>query len=401
MHAAEALLRLGRQVRPQRRHQGPEGQGRRHRPAHRARPGALHPLHPLHPRLRRGGQAARADDGQARRPRGADHRARAPAGQPLFAQHRRRLPGGRADRRRTSASPCAPGSCTSTPSVCPGCATGCNIEVQHSRDQIYRLVPRENPAVNKHWMCDEGRFTYKRVHGERLAAPLSGGTPVEWDRALEDAAQRAARRRWTRGAQPGRRGVLRAVDQRGPVRAGAAGVRPPAGRHAPTWPGWTRAGRDDILVSADKNPNTAGAHGHRRGPAAAACSIWPNDLKAGAVTALLVVGDAGRAGQGRRRRGAAARTAARRWSCSARTATRWSTAAHVALPLAEWAEVDGTFTNRLGMVQRVRAAMPPAGDSLPGWEILSHLARKLGATMEFARRRQGGRSSRPSRSCRS
>ena len=35
------------------------------------------------------------------------------------------------------------------------------------------------------------------------------------------------------------------------------------------------------------------------------------------------------------------------------------------------------------MVQRVRAAVPPAGDSLPGWEILSHLARKLGATMDY------------------
>ncbi len=58
-------------------------------------------------------------------------------------------------------------------------------------------------------------------------------------------------------------------------------------------------------------------------------------------------------------------------------------AAHVALPLAEWTEIDGTFTNKLGMVQRVRAAVAPAGDALPGWEILSHLARKLGATMEF------------------
>jgi len=58
-------------------------------------------------------------------------------------------------------------------------------------------------------------------------------------------------------------------------------------------------------------------------------------------------------------------------------------AAQVALPLASWAEVDGTFTNKLGMVQRIRAAVPPAGDALPGWEILSHLARKLGATMDF------------------
>ena len=58
-------------------------------------------------------------------------------------------------------------------------------------------------------------------------------------------------------------------------------------------------------------------------------------------------------------------------------------AAQVALPLAAWAEVDGTFTNKLGMVQRIRAAVPPAGDSLPGWEILSHVARELGATMDF------------------
>ncbi len=58
-------------------------------------------------------------------------------------------------------------------------------------------------------------------------------------------------------------------------------------------------------------------------------------------------------------------------------------AAQVALPLTEWAEAEGTFTNRQGMVQRIRAAVPPAGDALPGWEILSHLARNLGATMDF------------------
>jgi predicted molibdopterin-dependent oxidoreductase YjgC len=58
-------------------------------------------------------------------------------------------------------------------------------------------------------------------------------------------------------------------------------------------------------------------------------------------------------------------------------------AAHVALPLAAWAEVDGTFTNRLGMVQRIRAALPPAGDALPGWEIVTHLARRLSVTLDY------------------
>jgi len=64
-------------------------------------------------------------------------------------------------------------------------------------------------------------------------------------------------------------------------------------------------------------------------------------------------------------------------------------AAHVALPLADWAETDGTFTNRQGMVQRVRAAIPPAGDGLPGWEILSLLADRLGKPMELGGRGNG------------
>src|SRR5262249_51176207 len=54
-----------------------------------------------------------------------------------------------------------------TPSVCSGCATGCNIEVHHSQGEIWRLVPRENQQVNKFWMCDEGRFTYKEVRHRR------------------------------------------------------------------------------------------------------------------------------------------------------------------------------------------------------------------------------------------
>ena len=58
VHAAEALLRLGREVRAQRRHQGQEEQGRRRRPAHRAGSGALHPVHALHPRVRRGREDA-------------------------------------------------------------------------------------------------------------------------------------------------------------------------------------------------------------------------------------------------------------------------------------------------------------------------------------------------------
>ncbi|MBI1733570.1 MAG: formate dehydrogenase subunit alpha [Candidatus Rokubacteria bacterium] len=56
--------------------------------------------------------------------------------------------------------------------------------------------------------------------------------------------------------------------------------------------------------------------------------------------------------------------------------------AHVFLPAASFAEKDGTFTNSERRVQRVRAAIEPAGDARPdGWitaELAKRIARRLG-----------------------
>jgi len=54
-----------------------------------------------------------------------------------------------------------------TPSVCPGCATGCSIRVEHADDVVYRIKPRYNPDVNAWWICDEGRFGYKYIRDAR------------------------------------------------------------------------------------------------------------------------------------------------------------------------------------------------------------------------------------------
>lgn len=58
-------------------------------------------------------------------------------------------------------------------SICPGCARGCSIRVDHADQKVYRLKPRFHPAVNQWWMCDEGRFGWKYVHDpHRIQAPL-------------------------------------------------------------------------------------------------------------------------------------------------------------------------------------------------------------------------------------
>jgi NADH-quinone oxidoreductase subunit G len=52
--------------------------------------------------------------------------------------------------------------------------------------------------------------------------------------------------------------------------------------------------------------------------------------------------------------------------------------ADVVLPAASYAEVDGTFTNNTGMVQRVRQSIPPVHQSKSDWMIVAQLAKELG-----------------------
>jgi NADH-quinone oxidoreductase subunit G len=53
-------------------------------------------------------------------------------------------------------------------------------------------------------------------------------------------------------------------------------------------------------------------------------------------------------------------------------------AADVVFPAASYAEVDGTFTNNSGLVQRVRQSIPPLHQSKADWMIVDQLAKELG-----------------------
>jgi len=71
--------------------------------------------------------------------------------------------------------------------VCGGCSAGCSIHTEHNQDTIYRLKPRENPHVNRWWICDDGRYGWHHVHDparivaadrrDRAGAPFA---TVEW-----------------------------------------------------------------------------------------------------------------------------------------------------------------------------------------------------------------------------
>jgi predicted molibdopterin-dependent oxidoreductase YjgC len=59
--------------------------------------------------------------------------------------------------------------------------------------------------------------------------------------------------------------------------------------------------------------------------------------------------------------------------------------ADVVFPAASFAEVDGTFTNSGGLVQRVRKSIEPVHQSMADWLIAARLAKELGVDFGFER----------------
>jgi NADH-quinone oxidoreductase subunit G len=78
------------------------------------------------------------------------------------------------------------------PTVCTGCATGCNIAATIREGKVKRILSRNHPEVDRGWLCDKGRFTYPHLRArDRIVAPLRRGpkglAEVSWDEALDAA----------------------------------------------------------------------------------------------------------------------------------------------------------------------------------------------------------------------
>ncbi|MCA9675332.1 MAG: (2Fe-2S)-binding protein [Kofleriaceae bacterium] len=262
-----------------------------------------------------------------------------------------------------------------TPSVCNGCATGCNTEIHHRNGRAWRLVPRHNPDVNQYWMCDEGRFTYHELREDRLAVPTSGGLPASWDRALAAAAQQLQAALKT----PAQVGVVLSAqasnEENFALAKLAAAWKVPNVFVASRAPVPDRA--DDILRDADVDPNRHGVAAIA--PGALGMAELEAAINTGAIRALVVLGHdlpLSETGQGRLREIDALVVLAWREIGPARAAT-------IALPIAAWAERSGTITNRQGRVQRQHAALPPPGQAVAGWEALVRLAGATGAKLSW------------------
>jgi NADH-quinone oxidoreductase subunit G len=283
---------------------------------------------------------------------------------------------------------------SSAPTVCNGCAQGCNIDVHfvlnrpHLNEgaRVLRLKPRYNAEVNRWWMCDEGRFgfgwmddgrlTKVRHQGSPAVAPAKAGGDSTWEKAIAAIAAELAKLR--ENGSGSRIGVIASPQLTNEelflireIFQDALGARVTAS--VPTPPGYS----DDFLIKADKNPNTLGATLlGLAGPGAPDAFSLVDDALQGRIEALWVFGyDLTKLLEEEKIRALSSTLGLFVFSGTNENPTAsWS---HWVLPTAAYVEKDGTFVNCHGRIQRIGRAFPPLADSREDWSLLLELARQL------------------------
>ena len=258
--------------------------------------------------------------------------------------------------------------------MCPGCSTGCNIEVDERDGEIQRLRPRRNVDVNKSWMCDLGRASYKeiavqtRVSGARLKGPSSWqGTRVAAAldavaAKIKDAGEASAFLATPQATHEDLFAFAKlcdAVKGRLDFRVGDPDQK-------------IRVRSDNVLLREDRNPNTQGCLDQGLGRTGVAEIL--RACREGKVKALVLQGP-----ELLRQQGAV--DALGRVPFIVVMASHEGPElerAHAVLPAAVWAEIEGTFTNYERRVQRLQRAVPAPGEATPMWELAAGLLERLG-----------------------
>src|SRR5262245_60878800 len=270
-----------------------------------------------------------------------------------------------------------------TPSICPGCSTGCNISVESYQNRIARFKPRVNEAVNSYWICDEGRYCFHGLtEGERLTRPLirqeGGLVATTWEQALQAAGTGLK----TAGAVAA---ILSGRNTNEEAYLFAKLVRK-ISSHCELEVFYQERQLTEvqkILMSPDRSPNFRGAR--EMGVSSnGGFDALLNKMIAGKFSAAYVVGEDLIATL---REPDKVRAALQKLSFLVVQDIRMTEAAelaHVVLPATHFGEKEGTYTNRKGRVQKLNAALIAPDGALQDSEIFLRLLESAGEKLEHS-----------------
>jgi NADH-quinone oxidoreductase subunit G len=267
---------------------------------------------------------------------------------------------------------------TSTESVCPGCAKGCNIHLDHFRNEVQRYRPRYNPQVNDYWMCDEGRLSYKELHTGRQLKVMHNGAATTWHAATSSLVDKLAEVVLAHGNDA--LGLVVSPQASSESLYMAKLFAREVLKTRRVYLGGKPDGEGDkLLRRADKNPNREGARLVFGGAdKLASPDALIADIKAGKLSALYMMGAelgahtdelAGLVG------------GLDLFVLQSSHGGKLAEHAHFTLPAATHAEEDGTFVNEDGLEQPYFEAFAPHGDALPHWKIFHRVASAAGAKL--------------------
>jgi len=265
-----------------------------------------------------------------------------------------------------------------TPSICVGCSTGCNVTIEYDKNEVFRLKPRDNPDVNKWWMCDQGRLTYKdlNIRENRVAHPLGktaeGFQEISWENAFSAIREKISE------LQPTSNEVIGLVDTHASneeLYLFKKLLKEGFDSDQLFFPDleWEQPVSDffiNSLITSDKSPNRAGAR--MLGLKGAKSSEEVSSKIPTGTKVLLVFGKPfedenllSQAGNIPLVINIAA------WQSG------WSETADVTLPGRLHSEKDATYTNKAGRVQRVNTAIRAFHKTRPDWMVLCGLMELL------------------------
>jgi NADH-quinone oxidoreductase subunit G len=254
------------------------------------------------------------------------------------------------------------------------CGTGTNITVWTRSNQIHRITPRQNDAVNSCWMPDSHRLNFHYIDSKaRLTEPLlknDAGThiPATWANAYEWIAKilkhfRAEQIAIIASARMTNEELFLCKKL-----ANLLGDVP-----LTTVP---RDGENDgLLIAADRNPNTTGASLiWNTGDPSAKLNVIRDGVRQQAIKVLFsfaedIVTDAGFTAEDL--------CALELHVHSHILANPTAQAAHIVLPASAFTEKRGTMINLSGRIQRMNQATMPPGQARDDWEILRDICEAL------------------------
>ena len=266
---------------------------------------------------------------------------------------------------------------SAAPSVCTGCSRGCSTFVDFMGQDTYRYRPRENEQINKSWMCDQGRLSYKYVNHQRLAAVMLGRGEDRREATTPEALKTVAEQFKALAGTEGLAVLVSPVASNEDLLATLSFARDALGVRSVYVSGRPEGTGDHYLMTPDKNPNRKGLEWIARG---VELTLRPfselgQAINAGKVKALYAVGgevpvDPSLVANGFGRLEYLVLQASNESAITAQ--------AHVLLPSAVHVEDEGSFTNLDGITQRFRRAYPARAEVRPHWAWAVALAQEFG-----------------------